>query len=230
MWFAILPPRSFCILQHNQNLRSFIQGGGVFSCIAHPIAGQWTEHIEMDSKIVSPCLLCQHFLCRLKYEEFKGQKVLEAIVEFQSFRLSSMTFPMHDIWEILSNTSGIWPIQMGLMLLSMAFPWIQTLHLGDLCSVQSKTSASRTWWVHSALNSVLHCETSSLLGVRSTHCTVQAGHEKENSPKSPSAAQVMRGLPHFPHPEVLPVLAYLCLLGQSTSIQKYAQVCNSISM
>ena len=168
-----------------------------------------------------------------------------------------MTFPMHGIWQILSNTGEIWPIQMGQRSLSMALPWIQTLQLSDLCSVQSKTktSAFRTWWVHSALNSVLHCGTSSLVGVRSTHCTVQAGHEKENSPKSPSAAQVMRGLPHFPHPEVLPVLACFCLLrlglssilppwawalgnpqvcnafcllGQSTSIQKYAQVCTSM--
>ena len=128
-----------------------------------------------------------------------------------------MTFPMHDIWQILSNTGEIWPIQMGQRSLSMALPWIQTLQLSDLCSVQSKTSASRTWWVHSALNSVLHCGTSSLVGVRSTHCTVQAGHEKENSPKSPSAAQVMRSLPHFPHPEVLPVLACFCLLGLGLS-------------
>ena len=93
--------------------------------------------------------------------------------------------------------------------------------------------------MHSALNSVLHCETSSLVGVRSTHCTVQAGHEKENSPKSPSAAQVMRGLPHFPHPEVLPVLACLSAVHKYAmpfaslgnpqvfkSMHKYVQVCN----
>ena len=166
-----------------------------------------------------------------------------------------MTFPMHGIWQILSNTGEIWPIQMGQRSLSMAFHWIQTLQLSDLCKVRQVrpghgectlhwtvcyTVELRHWWAcvqHTAL------------------CTVQAGHEKENSPKSPSAAQVMRGLPHFPHPEVLPVLACFCLLrlglssilppwawalgcpqvcnafcllGQSASIRKYAQVCTSM--
>ena len=165
-----------------------------------------------------------------------------------------MTFSMHVIWQILSNTGEIWPIQMGQRSLSMALPWIQTLQLSDLCSVQNKTSAPRTWWVHSALNSVLHCETSSLVGVRSTHCTVHcASRTREGEfpqiplsssgnegPASLSSSGGLAGARLLLPPKAWAILNFASLgLGSrlSTSMQcllpswavhKYSKVCTSM--
>ena len=221
-------------LQHNQNLRSFIQGGDLFLHRSSHELANGPNILKWIQKFVNSCSLCQHFCADFSLEN-----------------------SMHDIWQILSNISGIWPIQMGLRSLSMAFPWTQTLHLSDLCKARQLrpghgectlhwtvcyTVKLRHCWACLQHTALCKCASRTREGEFPQILLSSSGNEGPASLSSSGGLASARlllppwlglGYPqfcllgHLGNPQVCDAF---CLLGQSTSIQKYAEVCNSISM